>query len=99
MYPSLCSLPLSPLLYVYGVILTNPLSSDSLGTRYTLKEKGKSSFAETQMTLAYNHLGRVKTTYTTALLPFIFMSARYTVNVHSFRSNTAIGVECWPSEH
>lgn len=69
----------------------------SVGARYTLREAGGGKFAATHITLGYNHLGRIKTTYVLPFSETVFASARYTVNAFSFKSNMAVGVESFPS--
>lgn len=74
------------------------LRSGSVGARYTILQEGASKYAATHITLGYNHLGRIKTTYALPFSDTVFASARYTVNAFSFRSNIAVGVESLPSE-
>jgi hypothetical protein len=51
----------------------------------------------THITATCDNLGRIKTTYTVPLSDVVFASARYTVDMSSYRSNMAIGVESLPS--
>lgn len=69
----------------------------SVGGRYVIRKEEGGKFAATHITATYNHLGRVKTTYTLPFSETVFASARYTVNAFSFKSNMAVGVESWPS--
>jgi hypothetical protein len=69
----------------------------SMGARYVIRHEGGGKFAATHITASYNHVGRVKMTYTLPFSETVFASARYTVNAFSCKSNMAVGVESWPS--
>ncbi len=75
----------------------SPQRAGSVGGRYVIRKEEGGKFAATHITATYNHLGRVKTTYTLPFSETVFASARYTVNAFSFKSNMAVGVESWPS--
>jgi hypothetical protein len=51
-----------------------------VGGRYVIRKEEGGKFAATHITATYNHLGRVKTTYTLPFSETVFASARYTVN-------------------
>jgi hypothetical protein len=79
--------------------LGKAVPSYSMGVRYTFPNKKKSKLALTQLTLAYNSAGRVRTTYTREISKYWQMTTRYTVNVNDFRSNLTVGVERMPDEN
>jgi hypothetical protein len=82
---------------ISGLRAYHVLCAGSMGARYVIRHEGGGKFAATHITASYNHVGRVKMTYTLPFSETVFASARYTVNAFSCKSNMAVGVESWPS--